>query len=133
MSVTLAEAQKLAAAGIAKAEEMELKMTIAVVDEHGHPVLVHRMDGARWLTVDLTIAEAFTSAAFGRPGAELKRLEDLPFFRAFANIHGGRPFAGLGSLTLTRNGVIEGVLSAGGAREEQDEVVAKAAVEAWEP
>ena len=132
MSVTLAEAQKIAAAGIAKAEELEVKMAIAVVDENGHPILVHRMDGARWLSVDLTIAEAFTSAAFGRPGAELKALQEMPFFRAFANIHGGRPFAGLGSLPLVRNGVIEGVLAAGGAREEQDEVVAKAAVEAWE-
>ena len=131
MSVTLAEAQKLCAAGIAKAEELGVKMTVAVADEHGHPVAAHRMDGANWISFELTIAEAFTSAAFRRPGAELKRLEEQPFFKSFANMHGGRPFAGLGSLLLTRDGVIEGVLSSGGATEDIDEQVSKAALEAW--
>ncbi len=131
MSVTLAEAQKLIDVGIAKAEELGVKMTVAVVDEQGHPVAVHRMDGANWISWDLTTAEAFTSAAFRRDGADLKRLEEQPFFRSFANMHGGRPFAGLGSLTLKRDGVIEGVLSAGGATEDVDEKVARAAVAAW--
>ena len=131
MSVTLEEAKKLIAVGITKAEELGVKMTIAVVDEHGHPVAVHRMDGANWITWDLTTAEAFTSAAFRRDGADIKRIEGQPFFRSFANIHGGRPFAGLGSLTLKRDDVIQGVLSAGGATEDVDQVVAQAAVATW--
>jgi glc operon protein GlcG len=131
MSVTLVEARKLIEVGIAKAEELGVKMVVAVVDEQGHPVAVHRMDGANWVPWDLTIAEAFTSAAFRRNGADLKVLENAPFFRSFANIHGGRPFAGLGSLILERDGVIQGVLSAGGAIEEIDLQIAKAAVAAW--
>jgi uncharacterized protein GlcG (DUF336 family) len=131
MAVSLAEAQRMIDAGIAKAEDLGVTMTFTVTGTDGYPVAQNRMDGGNWITWDLNRAAGFTSAAFKRNGADLKLLENAPFFRSFANIHGGRPFAGLGGLILERDGVFHGVMSAGGSTEDVDLQVALAAVGAW--
>ena len=48
MGINLADANKVTAGAIAKAEEIGAKMNIAVCDNGGRLVAFQRMDGAMW-------------------------------------------------------------------------------------
>jgi uncharacterized protein GlcG (DUF336 family) len=50
--------------GIVKARELGFKVAIAVVDEGGHLVACHRMDGALWVTPEIARAKANAAAGF---------------------------------------------------------------------
>ena len=50
--------------GVTKAQELGFLVAIAVVDEAGHLVACHRMDGALWVTPDIARAKANAAAAF---------------------------------------------------------------------
>jgi uncharacterized protein GlcG (DUF336 family) len=54
-------------AGIAVAEEMEKRFTIAVLDEGGNERLVLRMEGAILGSLQVAPDKAYTAVAFGRP------------------------------------------------------------------
>lgn len=54
-------------AGIAVAEEMEKRFTIAVLDEGGNERLVLRMEGAILGSLQVARDKAYTAVAFGRP------------------------------------------------------------------
>lgn len=131
MSVTLADAQKLLAAAQAKAEELGVKMSMAVTDENGVVTALQRMDGGGRVAAEVILPMAFTSAAFRRAGADLMRLQELPFFQTFAAIHGGAVLAGKGSIPLRQGDQIVGIMVAAGGSEDQDEEVAKAGVAAF--
>ncbi|MBI4233981.1 MAG: heme-binding protein [Chloroflexi bacterium] len=130
MPITLAEAERLLQAAQAKAAQMGVKVSIAVADENGRLVALHRMDGAGWYTVEIATAMAFTVAAFRRPGADLINLQERPFFRAFAAMHGGRVLAALGSLPIKRGDQALGGVGASGGSAEQDLEIVQAGVAA---
>jgi uncharacterized protein GlcG (DUF336 family) len=50
--------------GIAKAHELGYRVAVAVVDEAGHLVACHRMDGALWVTPEIARAKANAAAGF---------------------------------------------------------------------
>jgi len=50
--------------GIARARELGFRVAVAVVDEAGHLVACHRMDGALWVTPEIARAKANAAAAF---------------------------------------------------------------------
>ena len=50
--------------GIARAHELGFHVAIAVVDEAGHLVACHRMDGALWVTPEIARAKANAAAGF---------------------------------------------------------------------
>lgn len=56
-------------AGIAVAEEMEKRFTIAVLDGGGNDILVVRMEGAILGSLQVARDKAYTAVAFGRPTA----------------------------------------------------------------
>jgi uncharacterized protein GlcG (DUF336 family) len=63
-SLTLAEAVACIDRGTAKARELGFLVALAVVDEAGHLVACHRMDGALWVTPEIARAKANAAAAF---------------------------------------------------------------------
>ena len=63
MSVTLQEAQTMVAAAIAKAEELDIKINVAVCDAGGRLVAFARMDGAIWAGVYGSQGKAVASVA----------------------------------------------------------------------
>jgi len=132
MPITLNEAVEMLGAARAKAEEIGRRMTFAVVDEAGHVVALHRMEGASWFNVDVVPAAAFTSVAFRRSGAELLQTQERPYFKAWAAMQGGRALADKGSVLLKRGDQIMGAVAAGGASEDMDLEVAKAAAALFE-
>jgi uncharacterized protein GlcG (DUF336 family) len=76
MLMNLEMAKKLLRAGIEKAKEMGRVYSIALVDENGWLVALHRMDGAPTPTVDIARDKAWTAATFQRPSSEVAQFGD---------------------------------------------------------
>jgi uncharacterized protein GlcG (DUF336 family) len=62
--LTLQRAVACIEAGVAKASALGFQVAVAVVDEGGHLVACHRMDGALWITPEIARAKANAAAAF---------------------------------------------------------------------
>ena len=62
--LTLRRAVACIEAGLAKARALGFEVAIAVVDDAGHLVACHRMDGALWITPEIARAKANAAAAF---------------------------------------------------------------------
>src|SRR5262245_8449972 len=64
MALTLDEANKIVAGAVAKAQEMNIKISVAVCDAGGRLVAFNRMDGAIWGSVYGSQGKAVASAGF---------------------------------------------------------------------
>src|ERR1700744_3770437 len=74
ISLNLADARKIIAAGEKKAQELGVPYNLAVVDAGGGLVAHVRMDGA-WLgSIDISINKAFTARAFDMSIGDLAKL-----------------------------------------------------------
>ena len=62
--LTLKQAVACIDKGVARAQGLGFQVAIAVVDEGGHLVACHRMDGALWITPEIARAKANAAAAF---------------------------------------------------------------------
>lgn len=63
-TITLAAAQRLLAAGVARAGELGVPVCITICDVAGDPVLSARMDGAPRLSAQLATDKAWTVTSF---------------------------------------------------------------------
>jgi glc operon protein GlcG len=117
---------KMLAAGIAKANEIGCKISLAVVDASGQLVAFLMMDGARFFSGRTTIKKAITSAsqrlATGYAPEDQVLSMQIRMDGDFTNVPGGFP--------ITVDGQVIGGVAAGGAKIEQDVIVAKAALAA---
>ena len=64
MALTLEQALACIQRGVAKAQELGFLVAVAVVDDGGHLVACHRMDGALWVTPEIARAKANAAAGF---------------------------------------------------------------------
>jgi len=69
--MNLEVAKKLLQTGIENAKEMGRVCSIALVDENGWLVALHRMDGAPIPTAEIARDKAWTAAVFRRPSSEV--------------------------------------------------------------
>jgi uncharacterized protein GlcG (DUF336 family) len=129
-------AEKMIAAAQARAREIGVAITVAVVDAGGHLKELSRMDGAGWLSVDIAIGKAYGAAAFRRDTEEmLKRLEGKEVFAtAVTSLSGGKAILGQGGF-IVRNAAEEsiGAVGVSGATSEQDAACGQAGVDALKP
>ena len=129
MTLTLQEANRIIEGALAKARELNIKISAAVVDAGGRLVALQRMDGAIWASVYGCQGKAVASAAFGRSSGEMQARADQPTPRGIAQASGGEMFMGQGAVPIIRNGVVEGACGVGGGTSQQDEDCARAGVE----
>ncbi len=73
-AMTLELAVKLIEAIEKRAEELDMKVVVAVSDAHGRPIAVHCMDGAYFGSFDVALNKTFTVAAFQMPTSRLAEL-----------------------------------------------------------
>ena len=130
MPLTLADAQRVAAAGVAKAESMGVKISVAVVDARGDLVALARMDGAGFFTSDVARGKAKVSASFGAPSAGFAENAGLPIFQLIDNLAGGGMVFFQGAVPLMKDGQLVGAVGGSGASSQQDEEAAQAAAAA---
>jgi len=122
MPVTFVEAQKLIAGAHAKAGQLDIRVTVAVVDEGGLLIALGRMDGAGALTPQIAEAKAVGAAMLQRDGAGLADLaKERPGFFSVADRLVRVPIVpGLGSVLIRRDGKVLGAVGVSGGRPEQD-------------
>src|SRR5207248_10060442 len=128
MPVTFVEAQKLIAGAHAKAGQLDIRVTVAVVDEGGLLIALGRMDGAGALTPRIAEAKAVGAAMLQRDGAGVAELaKDRPGFFSVADRLVRVPIVpGLGSVLIRRDGKVVGAMGVSGGRPEQDAECAEA-------
>lgn len=125
LSLTLEQARTVSAAAKAAAEPKQWRVAIAVVDPGGHLVLMERMDGTQFGSIEIARQKALTAVAFRRPS---KAFEDMVAAGGagvrLLRLEGATPIEG--GVPLLREGRIVGAIGVSGATSEQDGIVARA-------
>jgi glc operon protein GlcG len=121
MAITLDEANKMVAGAIAKANELNIKINVAVVDAGGRLLAFNRMDGAIWGGAYGSQGKAVASAAFGRSSGELQERSESPIMKGILAAEGGHGIPSQGGLPVRRNGVVDGAVGVGGGTSQEDE------------
>jgi glc operon protein GlcG len=122
MPLSLEDANKVIADAHARAAQIGVCVTAAVVDEGGHLIALGRMDGAPPLSPQIAEAKAVGAAMLLRDGGSLLKLaEDRPaFFSAVDRLVRVPLIPGPGSMPIDRDGLTIGAVGVSGARPEQD-------------
>ena len=128
MALTLAEANQVVEAAIAKAREMNIRVSVAVCDAGGRLMAFNRMDNAIWGSVYGSQGKAIASVAFGRASGELTERAGTPIIQGIAAAEGGHMIPSQGAVPIIRNGVVDGACGVGGGTAQQDEDCARAGV-----
>ena len=124
MALTLVDAQRMIQAAIAQANEIQVKLSVAVCDAGGTLLAFSRMDGAIAISTVVAQGKAAASAGFGRPSGALNA--DSPVIQAVIATMGGRMLPARGAVPVLQDGVLVGAIGASGATAEQDEQCAQA-------
>jgi len=126
--LTLEAARVAMQACEAEAAKGGWKVVIAVVDEGGHPIMVHRLDGAQWSSIQTAIEKARAATAWKRPSRLLEesvnngRFAFLSIAQGMAVLQGGVP--------LEIDGQVLGAIGVSGVKASDDEVIALAGIHA---
>ncbi len=125
--MNLRKAEAIIESAIKAAEEIGIKVSVAVVDENGFLVALHRMDGAPSPTPDMARDKAWTAASFGMPTEET---------RVFGTINtsnwNDRATQVPGGIPIKENGKIVGGIGVAGGKPDEDKLVAQKALEEYE-
>jgi len=132
--ITLAQADSMINAALAKGHELDLgKLSVVVLDEGGHPIAMKRDDGSEFLRPEIALAKAWGALGMGLASRALfARAQKLPvFMNALSDISGGRMVALPGGVIIRdADGVVMGAIGVSGDQSEPDEVCAVAGVDA---
>jgi len=120
--------QAIASAAMAEAIKNEWAVTISIVDEGGHLLWLHRLDGAAPISAHIAPAKAQT-AALGR--RETKIYEDIInngrlSFLSAPVIHGMLE----GGVPIIKDGAVIGAVGVSGVKSNEDAQIAKAGIAA---
>ncbi|GAB3821096.1 GlcG/HbpS family heme-binding protein [Pontibacter rugosus] len=131
MGVTLEQAEKAVRAAKEKAQELNLKMNIAVVDAGANLVAFARMDGA-WLgSVDIAIRKARTARFFDMPTGDLGQASQPGGSLYNIEHSNGGLITFPGGIPIKNgSGEIVGAIGVSGSTVENDHTVADAGVKA---
>jgi len=132
--LTTRGAKRMMAAAIAKAEEFGVAVTVAIVDAGGHLLVLERMDGGRFHTVHSSTTKAVCAASNKRPtttrGAQAQPLDTLHALGLALAAGPERWTAMEGGFPIIVDGECVGGIGVSGGDWEQDEAIARVAVEA---
>ena len=131
--LTLDEAISLCTAARDAATELGAPpMSFAVMDVGGHLLAFTRMDGAPWVSADVALGKAWTSAAYGVPsGTQKEKMAPMPnFATALITMTHGRFTPQTGAVPIYRGDALLGALGASGGTGEQDQDMCTRAVSA---
>ncbi len=128
MALTLAEANRMIQAALAKAGELNVNVSIAVCDAGGNLLAFNRMEGASAVSATVAQGKAAASAGFGRASGTLQA--DSPVIQAVIASMGGRMLPAQGAVPVYKNGELVGSIGGSGATAQQDEECAQAGLAA---
>ena len=128
--MTLTTAIECIDRAVAKAQELGYLVAVAVVDEAGHLVACHRMDGALWVTPEIARGKANAAVAFHASTLDLEeRFSPRQLFAGNVAALGSHQFVfGKGGVPLVADGRVLGAVGVSGAvPAENDHAIASAA------
>lgn len=130
MHVTSDHAQKAIQGALEKAQAIDTRMCIAVVDSGGVLKNFYRMDDAWVGSIDISIKKARTSVYFGMPSGEIGQLSQpgRPLYGIEHSNDGLITFPG-GVPIVDEDGVLTGAIGVSGSTVDNDDKVARAGVE----
>jgi uncharacterized protein GlcG (DUF336 family) len=130
LSIDLPTAERAIDAAAARAKELGLAMSIAVVDEAGDLCAFRRMQGTPRLTIEIAINKAYTSASFGMPTHAWFDLikDDPPLLHGIT--HTPRLIVFGGGYPITHDGQVIGAIGLSGGHYTQDMDCARAGLAA---
>lgn len=130
MTLTLNEANSIVKAAIAKAQELNIIVSVAVCDTRGRVVALNRMLGAFAEVDQFAIGKAIASAGSGLPSGEVIGFGFVDHSRVDEVIREGLPdYCVSGGLPISRDGQIEGGCGVDGASSHaQEEECARAGI-----
>lgn len=120
-------AARMAAAAEADARGRGLAVVVVVVDDGGHVILLHRMNGAQVASVDVGIGKARTAAIFRRPSRVFE--EQVKNGRVAALALPGAT-ALIGGVPVVVGGQVVGAIGVSGDAPDIDEAIAFAGAKA---
>ena len=126
--LTLEAARHAMAAAEAEAARGGWAVAIAVVDDGGHLVMVHRLDGTQWSSIDTAMQKARAAVAWKRPTRLLEESVNNGRF-AFLSIDQGMALL-QGGVPIEIDGQVLGAIGVSGVKASDDEGVALAGVNA---
>lgn len=124
--LTVSDVERMMKACLAEAQKNNWKVTIAIADDGGYLLALHRMDGAARTTPEVAHGKARTSALTGRPSKFFEdRVKERPAFVGFP--------AGLliqGALPIVVDGHCIGAIGVSGVQSHEDEQIAHVGIAA---
>jgi uncharacterized protein GlcG (DUF336 family) len=125
--MNLEVAKKLLQIGIENAKEMGRVCSIALVDENGWLVALHRMDGAPIPTAEIARDKAWTAAVFRRPSSEALAYGDprAPGFGLNAQNWNDRLTTIPGGLPIWKDGRVIGAVGVCSQTPKEDVLICK--------
>jgi len=127
--ITLEQAKKVMAGAEAEAQKNKWNVVISILDSGGNVVMVHRMDGAQFGSLDVARDKAYSAVAFRRP---TKAFEDA-IGQGGVNLRilkltGASPLEG--GIPIVADGKLIGGIGVSGVTAQQDAQIARAGIEA---
>jgi glc operon protein GlcG len=119
--------QKALSAAIAKAEELGVPMGISIVDVGGNLLAFIKMEGAFIHTNHTSFSKAYTAASIRKPSGASGIPPNIT--AEISSTTGGKFTTLPGGFPLLKDGKVVGGIGVGGGKGEQDDAVAKAAVD----
>lgn len=134
MTLTLEEASRIADDAIAKANDLSIRISVAVCDAGGRLVARQRMNNAIRAGVYGSPGRTIACAAFGRASGVLSGCVHHPAPAGIAAVAGGHMIMGQGAVPILRDGsveirpdvTVEGPCGVGGGTAQQDDDCARA-------
>lgn len=123
MALELSTAERIVKGAVARAQEMGVRLSIAVVDEKGILVHLSRMDGAPFLSPQIAAGKAYTAAAWKISSGEMEQRaqSSVPFFSSVAAMTDGKTIFRKGALPIVVDGQVVGAAGASGGTSDEDE------------
>jgi len=126
-NISLALAQAIANAALAKCDAIGYKISVTVVDRDGLPIIMMHEDGAGLSTNEGSDRKAYTAASFKQPSADfVKRLADRP--DSVGSRHYTRILALAGGLPIKVGTEVIGAIGVSGTPG-KDDVCAQAGID----
>lgn len=133
VGLTLAAAKTLMKTAMAKARELRVAISVAVVDSGGQLVAFERMDAADLVTIGLAQDKAWTALMNRMPTRDLAPLvQPGAEFYGYESIGRGRTIVFAGGMPLLRDGILVGGVGVSGGSVDEDQRIVDAALAAFE-
>jgi uncharacterized protein GlcG (DUF336 family) len=132
MPLSAEECRRVIDAAHARAAQIGIRVTVAVVDEGGLLLALARMDGAPPLSAQIAEGKASGAALWHRDGGSLAQVaqERPAFFEAVIRMSRAHIIPGVGSALVRRKDAVLGAVGVSGGKPEQDLDCAEAGLRA---